>query len=101
MGAPWAIRQDIPAEALRRSARLEAAGRIACRLLAIANALDGMSRAEAAHHAGRDRQTLRDGVIRFHAEGIAGLGDRPRSGRPTWLDAGQLAARSSPARRNQ
>jgi transposase len=31
-------------------------------------------------------------VIRFNAEGIEGLCDRPRSGRPSWLDDGQLAA---------
>jgi transposase len=65
---------------------------VACRLLALAHALDGMSRAQAARQAGMDRQTLRDGVMRFHAEGIAGLRDRPKSGRPTWLDDGQLAA---------
>ena len=39
-----------------------------------------------------DRQTLRDWVIRFNAEGIKGVRDRPKSGRPTWLDEGQLAA---------
>jgi transposase len=83
--------QDIPAEALRRSVRLEADGRIACRLIAIANALAGMSRAEAAHQAGMDRQTLRDWVIRFNDEEVAGLGDRPKRGRPSWLDEGQLA----------
>jgi transposase len=91
MGMPLAIRQDIEAEELRRRARLQADGRVACRLLALANALDGMSRAEAAHQAGMDRQTLRDWVIRFNAEGVEGLGDRPRCGRPSWLDEGQLA----------
>jgi transposase len=35
---------------------------------------------------------LRDWVIRFNAEGVEGLRDRPKSGRPTWLDDGQLAA---------
>jgi transposase len=38
-----------------------------------------------------DRQTLRDWVIRFNAEGVEGLRDRPKSGRPPWLDEGQLA----------
>jgi transposase len=92
MGAALAIRTDVPAEELRRLARLEADGRVACRLLALANALDGMSRAEAARHAGMDRQTLRDWVLRYNAEGIEGLRDRPRSGRPVRLDDGQLAA---------
>jgi Transposase, Mutator family/Homeodomain-like domain len=39
-----------------------------------------------------DCQTLCDWVIRFTAEGIEGLRDRPGSGRPPWLDDGQLAA---------
>jgi transposase len=39
-----------------------------------------------------DRQTLRDWVTRFSAAGLEGLRDRPRSGRPSWLDDGQLAA---------
>ena len=93
MGAPLPIRDDIPAAQLRRLARQETNGRVACRLLALANVLDGMSREDAAGRAGMDRQTLRDWVIRFNAEGIAGLRDRPKSGRPTWLDDGQLATR--------
>jgi transposase len=91
MGARLAIRQDISAEELRRLARQETDGRVACRLLGVANALDGMSREQAARQAGMDRQTLRDWVIRFNAEGVAGLRDRPKSGRPPWLDEGQLA----------
>ena len=35
MGAPLAIRQDIPAEKLRRWARLEVDGRIACWLIEV------------------------------------------------------------------
>lgn len=89
MGAPVPIRQDLPAEELRRLARLEANGRVACRMLALANALDGMSRERAARQAGMDRQTLRDWVIRFNADGLT---DLPRSGRPAWLDEGQMAA---------
>lgn len=91
MGAPVAIRDDISAQALRRLARQETNGRVACRLLALANVRAGMSRAQASRQAGMDRQTLRDWVIRFNAEGIAGLRDRPKSGRPSWLDEGQLA----------
>jgi transposase len=92
MGAPVPIRGDIPAAQLRRLARQESNGRVACRLLALAHVLDGMSRERAARQAGMDRQTLRDWVIRFNAEGIEGLRDRPRSGRPSWLGDGQLAA---------
>ena len=69
MGAPGPIRTDVPAGQLRRLARQETNGRVACRLLALANVLDGMSREDAAGRAGMDRQTLRDWVIRFNAEG--------------------------------
>ena len=62
------------------------------RLLAIANALDGLSRAEAARLAGMERQALRDAVIRYNADGPKSLHDRPRSGRPEELSAGQQAA---------
>lgn len=47
------IRTDIEVEVLRRQAGLEADGRVAARLLAIANALSGMSRQAAAEAAGR------------------------------------------------
>ena len=82
MGVALPIRADIEAAELRRLARRERDGRVSARLLALANALDGMSRAAAARAAGMDRQTLRDWVIRFNAEGTAGLradsdGSRP------------------------
>ena len=51
------------------------------RMLALALVLEGASRKEAARAAGMDRQTLRDWVHRYNAEGLAGLRDRPRSGR--------------------
>jgi transposase len=87
-----AIRQDRSATELRRLARFEPDRRAAMRLLAIANALEGMSRAEAARLAGMERQALRDAVIRYNAQGPAGLHDRPRSGRPEALTEGQQAA---------
>ena len=87
-----AICQDLPPADLRRLARVEPDRRAAMRLLAIANALEGLSRAEAARLAGMERQALRDAVIRYNAEGPAGLHDRPRSGRPEALTEGQQAA---------
>ena len=87
-----AIRQDLPAAELRRLARREPDRRAAMRLLAIANALDGLSRAEAARRAGMERQALRDAVLRYNAEGVEGLHDRPRSGRPEALAPGRQAA---------
>jgi hypothetical protein len=41
-----------------------------------------MSRAEEARAAGIERQALRDAVLRFNAEGLAGLVDRPYGRRP-------------------
>src|SRR3954447_27021681 len=80
-----------PAE-LRALARRERDGRVSSRLLALAGALDGMSREDAARSAGMDRQTLRDWVHRYNAEGVAGLRDRPRPGGTGRLDEGQQAA---------
>ena len=92
MGAALAIRGDIEVAELRRLARRERDGRVSARLLALANALNGMSREAAARSAGMDRQTLRDWVVRFNAAGVAGLRDQPRPGRPPRLTEGQQAA---------
>lgn len=87
MAAPGlAIRADVPAAELRRLARREPSRPAAARLDAIANALEGMSRAEAARLAGTERQALRDAVVCYNAEGIAGLQDRPRAGPKPRLD---------------
>jgi transposase len=50
-----------------------------------------MSRAEAARLAGMERQALRDAVVRYNAEGVDGLSDRPRV-RAARLTEGQQAA---------
>ncbi len=54
------IHRDRSAAVLRQLAKAEANTRVARRLLAIANALSGMSLKVAAEAAGMDRQTLRD-----------------------------------------
>ena len=46
------IRDDISSEELRRQARRRNDGRVSARLIAIANALDGMDRASAARWRG-------------------------------------------------
>ena len=92
MGAALAIRDDLTPAALRRHARFAPNRRAALRMLAIANALDGLSRAGAARLAGMERQALRDAVVRYNAEGLAGLYDRPKPGRPPRLSAGEQAA---------
>ena len=85
------IRDDISPEDLRRRARQESDGRVAARLIAIANALEGMDRASAARLAGMDRQTLRDWVHRYNEGGIAGLSNRLSPGRSPKLTEGQMA----------
>ena len=92
MGAALAIRSDLTPAALRRRARHEPNRRAALRMMAIANALEGVSRAEAARLAGMERQALRDAVARYNAEGLAGLYDRPKPGRPQRLSEGEQAA---------
>jgi len=79
------IHSDLSSSDLRHLARAETDARVSRRLLAIAMALDGGRREDAAKRAGMDRQTLRDWVIRYNAEGLEGLRDRPRSGRPPLL----------------
>ena len=91
MPAALSIRTDRDAAELRRLARRERDGRVSARLLALANALDGLPREEAARLAGMTGQTLGDWVHRTNAEGVEGLRDRSRPGRPCALDEGQLA----------
>jgi transposase len=82
VGAALAIRTDLASPArLRALARRERNPRTATRMLAIASALEGKSRAEAARLAGMERQALRDAVVRYNAEGLEGLRDRPKLGR--------------------
>src|SRR5919199_3902957 len=74
-------RKEPGAVELRREAGRCRDAPAARRMLAPALVLEGCSRAEAARHAGMDRQTLRDWVHRYNAEGLAGLHDRRRPGR--------------------
>ena len=71
---------DLSAAELRRLARREPDRAAAARMGAIANAPEGMTRAEAARLAGMGRQALRDAVVRYNAEGLPGLHDRSRHG---------------------
>ena len=75
MKAGLEVRRDISATMLRKKAREEKNGRVSSRLFGIANILDGMSREQAATHAGMTRQTLRDWVHRYNEHGIKGLKD--------------------------
>ena len=92
MPAPLPIRPDRDPAELRRLARRERDGRVSARLLALANALEGIPRQEAARLAGMTGQTLGDRVHRYDAGDVEGLRDRPRPGRPCALDEGRQAA---------
>ncbi len=99
MGTSLKIGDDLTSLELRRWARKEARGLPAARAYAIANALDGMSRAEAARLAGMERQALRDAVLRYNAEGLSGLYDRPKGRPPRRLTEGEEAALAAAIRR--
>jgi len=73
------VRTDYTAGEVRRAQ--------ARRLLAIAAALDGAPREEAATIGGMDRQTLRDWVIRFNEQGPDGLINIPSLGVPPKLNS--------------
>ena len=78
MGQPIEItRTELSVSALRVLAGKTDDGAVVRRLLAIAMVLEGHSRTAAAVLNGMDRQTLRDWVHRYNAEGVEGL----RSGR--------------------
>ena len=82
-----AIRKDRTPGVLRKLAKAERNGRVARRILAIANALSGMNRKQAAEAVGMDRQGLRDWVIRYNEHGLDGLYDAWGKGRPPRLSA--------------
>jgi len=84
-------RKEPGAAELRREAGLCRDARAARRMLALALVLEGASREAAARCAGMDRQTLRDWVHRYNAEGLAGLHDRRRPGPRPRLSPGQEA----------
>ena len=85
-------RRELGAGDLRREAGRCRDARAARRMLALALVLEGSPRAEAARHAGMDRQTLRDWVHRYNAEGLAGLVNRRAPGPAPRLSAEQEAA---------
>lgn len=88
---PVALREDFDSGRVRLMAsRCDDADQVR-RLLSIAVVYDGMSRTEAAGIGGMDRQTLRDWVHRFNAEGPAGLVNRRAPGASAKLTAAQMS----------
>ena len=84
-------REDLTPAQLRAAAGRAKDGRAARRMLAIALVLEGTDRTTAAQTCGMDRQTLRDWVHRFNAEGLAGLVNRRSPGPPARLSPDQKA----------
>ena len=85
------LREDYSAETLRRLARRSKDANQSRRLLSLAAVRDGLERGEAAKIGGMDRQTLRDWVHRFNAQGPAGLLDNWTDGPQPRLTSDQLA----------
>ena len=83
-------RRELTAVELRAAAARTKDARAARRMLAIALVLEGVDRTTAAETCGMDRQTLRDWVHRYNAEGLAGLANRTVPHRRRRLSPEQL-----------
>ncbi len=84
-------RDELTAAELRAAAGRTKDAPAARRMLALALVLEGADRSSAAASCGMDRQTLRDWVHRYNAEGLAGLANRAAPARPRRLSPVQLA----------
>lgn len=91
MASAVGLRADYSATDLRRLATASKNANQSRRLLSLAAVVDGMNRTEAARIGGMDRQTLRDWVHRFNAQGPDGLLDGWSKGPEPRLSAEQRA----------
>ena len=82
---PTEIRQDIKAEVLRQTAKLEKDGGMCRRLLGIAHLLEGGSRSECHKISCLTVNTFRMWIQRFNRGGIEGLRSKKQTGRPCKL----------------
>ena len=73
MAAPISLRGDFDGPMLRGMVRLEKAGSVTRRLLALVTIYEGGTRADAARLGGVGFQTIRAWVLRFNAKGPNGL----------------------------
>jgi transposase len=86
------LRDDFDAASVRAAARVAKDGGQARRLLALAAIYDGANRTEAAEFGGVTLQIVRDWVLKFNADGPAGLIDRKPPGAASRLNAAQRTA---------
>jgi transposase len=91
-GAVRITRLGLSAADLRGLSKKEKNPLIVRRMLAIALVLEGSDRASAARACGMDRQTLRDWVHHYNAEGVAGLRERRTSGHKSPLGPAEKQA---------
>ena len=68
----------------------ETNGRLRIRLLAMSHIRDGANRAETAKYLKVNRRMVNDWAKRFFNEGLDGLKEKPRTGRPKKLTSEQL-----------
>lgn len=92
MAAAIGLRSDYSADELRRLAKASRDAKQTRRLLALASICEGGSRTQAARIGGVGVQIVRDWVVRFNAQGPAGLVDRKAPGQAPRLTAEHLAA---------
>ena len=89
---PISLRTDFDAAMVRAAALKSKDGAQARRLLSLAMIYEGASRTDAARMGGVTLQIIRDWVLKFNAEGPAGLIDRKAPGQPSRLNATHRAA---------
>jgi len=87
-----ALRSDFDAVKVRAGARASKDGPQTRRLLALAAIYEGASRSQAAEIGGVTPQIVRDWVVKFNAEGPAGLIDKKSPGMSPLLNAAQREA---------
>jgi transposase len=89
MAAAIALRDDYDASRLREFAKRSEDADQTRRLMALAVVYDGGSRSDGAKAGGVELQTFRDWVLRFNADGPAGLLNGKAPGQTPRLDAAQ------------
>ena len=85
------VQRDRP-EALTAASRRSHSGRVAHRILAIRDVMLGRPRQWICEQYGVSRENLRHWIRWYNDEGMVGLEDAERSGRPPKLNAAQMAS---------
>ena len=85
-------RYDLSGPEVQQLARLESDEKVRARLKMIGYMCEGLDPDAAARAVGLRRASGYKWARRYEAEGVAGLSDRPRSGRPAKLDPTKVEA---------